>query len=352
MMFLANFRFFLAISMTIFLCIAQSANTDFPGFVQVDDNLKVYYKLVKTAGGEGALSIKAVYQGLAWIGIGISPDGEMVGGEAVIGQPDAAVSSINPGKYTMKSQSASGVTPMDPSAQTLIDGSITQDATAGVTTLEFTKILQEYYELIISTVGTNTFIYAIGADNTYPSYHGGGRGSFKLDLSAKSVSEAMTTASPTPSAATVSSNSGTLPPTVTKAPVLVALVESGGTATPTYLRYTDGSASGSSTLYPTSSSSISPSPAPNGQLTSATSDSTLAPTVTKSPVSLTSSSGSTTSPLPSDSTASPSPSGGTASPSPSGSKSVYTDYYVNKPMSPTGNTIQTSDGDRYFGTEN
>jgi hypothetical protein len=303
-MFLANLRFIVAICIIANLCAAQSASTKFPGFVQVNDKLKVYYKLVKTASGEDALSIKAVYQGLAWLGIGLSLDGEMIGGEAIIGKPDAAVSSSNPGKYTMSAESISGVKLRDPSAQTLIDGSISQDSKAGTTTLEFTKILQEYYELMISTVGINTFIYAIGSDNTYPSYHGGGRGSFEVDLSTQSASgTSMTTASPSPNAATISGSSGTLPPTVTKAPV--ALVGVSGTATPTYFRY-------KSTLYPTSSS-LSPVPTPVVG--------TRTPTVTKVPtgISLTSASGST------------------SSPSLSGSN-----YY------------KTSDGsgDRYFGTEN
>jgi hypothetical protein len=124
MMFLANLRFIVAISIIANLCAAQSASTKLPGFVQVNDKLKVYYQLVKTASGEDALAVKAVYQGLAWLGIGMSLDGEMIGGEAIIGKPDAAVSSSNPGKYTLSAESISGVKLRDPSAQTLFDGRI------------------------------------------------------------------------------------------------------------------------------------------------------------------------------------------------------------------------------------
>jgi hypothetical protein len=56
------------------------------------------------------LSIKAVFQGLARLGIGVNPDGELTGGGAVIGQPNAAVSSENPGKYLLYSESVDGVT--------------------------------------------------------------------------------------------------------------------------------------------------------------------------------------------------------------------------------------------------
>lgn len=327
MMFLSNARRIAILSIIANLCAAQSASTKFPGVVQVNDKLKVHYALVKTASGEDALSVKAVYQGLAWLGIGVSLDGEMVGGEAIIGEPVAPISSINPGKYTMSAESISGVKLRDPSAQTLIDGSISQDLNTGTTTLEFTKILQEYDELLISTVARNTFIYAIGSDNTFPSYHGGGKGLFEVDLSTQSESgTSMMTASPTPNAVTISGGSGTLPPTVTKAPV--ALVGVGGTPIPTTFRY-------NSTLYPTSSS-LSPVP---------TSD-TLKPTVTKVPVSLTSASGSTSSPSPTDpnyyktsggSSERYSGTGSTVSPSPSRS-----DSYKKRDGS----------SDRYFGTEN
>jgi len=160
-----------------------SDDANYSDMLQVTSSLNVYYKLTSTDSGSSALSVKAVYQGLAWLSIGVNPDGEMIGGDAVIGQPNEAISSVNPGKYTMSSEDAAGVVLMDSSAQTLINGSITQDTSAGTTTLSFTKILDESGENAISESGQTTFIYAIGSDNTYPAYHAGGRGKFKVDLS-------------------------------------------------------------------------------------------------------------------------------------------------------------------------
>jgi hypothetical protein len=143
------------------LCMAgTSDDPNYAGMVDIGQKigLTVYYSTVSTDSGATALSIKAVYQGLAWLGIGVNPSGEMIGGEAVIGQPNAAVSSENPGKYSMSDESASGVVLMGSSSQTLINGSISQDSSAGTTTLMYTKIMEESGELSIDPNGKNTFI--------------------------------------------------------------------------------------------------------------------------------------------------------------------------------------------------
>jgi len=159
------------------VCMADSTDT----MVQVTDTLKFYYKLVSMDGGN-AVSVKMVYQGLAWLGIGVSTDGKMVGGKSVIGQPESEVSSTNPGKYDMYYTYPGGVVLMDDSAQTLINGTIAQDTTTGETTMTFTMMLDESGELSITSSGQNIFIYAMGGDNTYPLYHSGGKGSFKVDF--------------------------------------------------------------------------------------------------------------------------------------------------------------------------
>jgi|NOAtaT_6_FD_contig_121_436092_length_1436_multi_5_in_0_out_0_1 hypothetical protein len=160
-----------------------SDDPNYAGMLQLDSaNLKIYYSSILTDTGANAVSIKAVYQGLAWLAIGVNPDGEMIGGEAVIGQPNAAISSQNPGKYSMYDESSSGVVLMDSSAQTLINGIITQDISAGTTTLMYTKIMEESGELSIYPSGQTTFIWAVGTNNNYPAYHAS-RGKFLLDLS-------------------------------------------------------------------------------------------------------------------------------------------------------------------------
>ncbi len=82
------------------------------------------------------MSIKAVYQGMAWLSIGANPSGEMSGGQVVIGLPaNATRSSVNPGKYSISAYKDSGVVLMDRATQTQINGSITQDSSAETTTL-------------------------------------------------------------------------------------------------------------------------------------------------------------------------------------------------------------------------
>lgn len=171
------------------LCSAQTTSDDpnYTDMLSITNDLTLYYSVVSTDSGD-ALSAKVVYQGLAWISVGVNPDGEMIGGDAIIGLPDSAVSSTNPGKYAMSDESAAGVVLMDSSAQTLMDGNVTQDTSAGTTTMTFTKLLAESGENEILSSGLSTFIYAMGGDNTYPSYHSGGRGKFQLDLSGATAS--------------------------------------------------------------------------------------------------------------------------------------------------------------------
>jgi hypothetical protein len=214
MMFSANFsliiRAALIIAVAFKICNAQTSDDpNYPRMQQVDPSLQFYYKLVTTDSGEHSISVKFVYQGLGWLGIGISPDGGMVGSEVVIGQPDAAVSNVNPGEFAISSKSTSGVNLMD--TQTLIDGSITQDGST--TTLMFTKLFQESSAQWSAACGLNTFIYATGVSNFFPAYHGN-RGSFELDLSSECVTTlAASTATPSTSpTSTLAVNTATTMP--------------------------------------------------------------------------------------------------------------------------------------------
>lgn len=110
----------------------------------------------------------------AWVAIGFTNNGGlMVGSEAVIGLPDTGQVL----KYFMNSQLNEGVVPMPDAQQTLLETSIEQNA--GLTTMRFTKILEEPGEVPIA-IGGNTFLGAYGFDNTL-FYHER-RDSFALDL--------------------------------------------------------------------------------------------------------------------------------------------------------------------------
>jgi len=124
------------------------------------------------AGGQDTVTIIYEVPEEAWVGIGFSNNGGlMVGSEAVLGQPDEGVVQ----KWILSSKA--GIEPMPDTQQTLIEPSIVQQG--GITTLQFTKILEEPGEIPI-IVGPNTFLGAYGSSNAV-GYHSR-RESFAIDL--------------------------------------------------------------------------------------------------------------------------------------------------------------------------
>mmetsp|Transcript_12831 Transcript_12831/g.23611 ORF Transcript_12831/g.23611 Transcript_12831/m.23611 type:complete len:309 (-) Transcript_12831:120-1046(-) len=115
-----------------------------------------------------------------FIGFGISPTGEMSGGEAIIGIPDDA--DDNPG--TVMKYNLSGDSPrtslMSNDKQTLMHTNITQ--ADGNTFMTFAKYLNEIEENEIFASGDNTFLYALGEQGKGLSFHGNNRGDFTLDF--------------------------------------------------------------------------------------------------------------------------------------------------------------------------
>ncbi|GKY93603.1 hypothetical protein MPSEU_000327700 [Mayamaea pseudoterrestris] len=105
-----------------------------------------------------AITIELTYEGEAWLGFGVNPDGEMIGGDAVIGLPDT--NSVM--QYDMTGEGLDLVTPW--STQTLSETSIIQ--TDGVTILTYTMPLVNDNQNVIQASGPNTFIFAVGFDNT------------------------------------------------------------------------------------------------------------------------------------------------------------------------------------------
>jgi hypothetical protein len=123
----------------------------------------------------GTLTVELVYEGLAWLGLGFSSNGRMLGSLAVIGLPNEDVTA----KYNLGAYSISGVLQVASSQQTLTDSSITQNATH--TVLKFTKLLAEDGELELRADGRHNFIYAVGGNNALSSRHIA-RGDFTIDL--------------------------------------------------------------------------------------------------------------------------------------------------------------------------
>ena len=106
----------------------------------------------------GTITVEMTYAGDAWIAFGVSENGLMPGSKAVIGLPDTGIVE----KYDLTARSLAGVTPAADSTS-LSQQTITQ--ANGVTTLTFTKPLEEPGELPISLTDS-IFLYAIGSSNT------------------------------------------------------------------------------------------------------------------------------------------------------------------------------------------
>jgi len=105
----------------------------------------------------GTITVEMTYAGEAWIAFGFSEEGLMPGSKAVIALPDSNTAL----QYDLNDRSLNDVVPF--STQTLLDSSVSQEN--GVTTMTFTKLLEEPGELPISLTDS-IFLYAIGFDNT------------------------------------------------------------------------------------------------------------------------------------------------------------------------------------------
>lgn len=120
-----------------------------------------------TVTSDGILSTQVAYEGLGYVGWGISPDGRMTGSVAVIGQPGADANTSSVEKYQLSGYSTSTVTALDTTQQTLLSSSIVQNETH--TVLEFSKLLKEAnaqeLEIVADGVTTNYFLVAAGAQN-------------------------------------------------------------------------------------------------------------------------------------------------------------------------------------------
>ena len=146
---------------------------------------------------QNTITMELIYDGLAWISIAFTKDGrpDMVGAEAVIGLPATSatsttyfssmdddydgnstvgdmpwrVTSHNPAKYHMFSNTVPGVVPMPSEQQTLINATIGQTQT--MTIMRFTKRLFEPGEHAIFSDRPNLLLFAHGSNNQINSFH-------------------------------------------------------------------------------------------------------------------------------------------------------------------------------------
>ena len=148
--------------------------------IVIDPSAILYYHLEPSdpSGNNGILCgrLEVDNNNGGWIGFGWSTNGNMIGGEAIVGLTEAR--SVL--KYNLSSKDASGVTPMSAARQTLTDTSIRQEGEKSIMT--FTKMLVEDGELEIYETGPNAFLHARGSDGQTVGYHDNGRFVFVKDF--------------------------------------------------------------------------------------------------------------------------------------------------------------------------
>merc|ERR1711862_467367 len=156
----------------------ESTDPSYKNSVRISEDVRFFWTV-----DEPFLPGSLRYNGIGWIGIGIADSsGSMIGADAIIGNPNLAFEdnedSISVLKYDIDSIDISGIVPMEESMQTLEYSSVTQDS--NTTFLTFTKLMKEEGENEILSLGTNSFIWAVGSSNTFTQKLWE---SFDLDLS-------------------------------------------------------------------------------------------------------------------------------------------------------------------------
>lgn len=134
--------------------------SELTGVESITSTLTMYYSLVLSDSEPGILCARIESATDSWLGWGINPSGEMIGGEAVIGLPDQGTVR----KFMLNDESMEGVVEMEEAAQTLMETSIVQEN--GMTIMSFAKYLDEDQYGIAASGSANSFIYAIGSSNT------------------------------------------------------------------------------------------------------------------------------------------------------------------------------------------
>lgn len=138
-----------------------------------------YVMLFDEETGEGNYSAQVTFAGQGWVGFGVSPNGAMVGSEAIIGFPDQDVGPGNPGVYNLNAQSPAGVVLADDSAQSqILEANIVQNDTH--TVLTFVRTLDGAVPIVPDQA--NWFLTASGLSNEL-GFHSG-RGNVEVVVSA------------------------------------------------------------------------------------------------------------------------------------------------------------------------
>jgi len=150
---------------------------DGAGQIALTPFLNFHWNLKK---GRIQLGLESTNQRETWLGLGVSPDGYMVGSTAVIASPGNDNQGIAPQHFSLTDQDSAGVQPLQ--GPSLMDASIQSTLGNGyTTTLQYSKTLNDPNDPNpIVAAGLTTFVYAIGSSRQL-GYHEH-RGAFQINL--------------------------------------------------------------------------------------------------------------------------------------------------------------------------
>ncbi|CAM9378998.1 unnamed protein product [Pylaiella littoralis] len=148
-----------------------SSDPDFEFEVSVRSDLTLFWIV---ADDETSVSVKAVYDGEGWLGIGFSDSGKMPGSDAVIGLPgDETVLEYDLDGYS---------TPVQAAQQEISNATITQ--AAGVTNLTFVRLLEPSGDgkQVLTVSDPTDWLYAVGVSNIFVEHAADDAAAFVISL--------------------------------------------------------------------------------------------------------------------------------------------------------------------------
>eukprot|EP00904_Undaria_pinnatifida_P013446 jgi/Undpi1/9231/HiC_scaffold_26.g11689.m1 len=147
-----------------------SSDPDYDFEVSPSQSLALLWRVVDDG---KSVSVKAIYEGEGWLGVGFSEDGAMAGSDAVIGLP----ASLTALEYDMDDYS----TPVVALEQEITNATITQDG--GVTTLTFVRPLKPAGDgkQVLYATGELIWLFAWGGSNEFVEHVAEGAIVLRLD---------------------------------------------------------------------------------------------------------------------------------------------------------------------------
>lgn len=167
----------LLLQTTVHMALAQGEECPLGNAVALQSDGSVTFQHV-TNPDESTVTLQLTYEGEAWLSLGPSSNGRMIGSQPVIGLPDEAVGVDNPVVFNLGAKTINAVLPLDEVSQ-LQDAGILQNDTH--TVLTYTMPLG-VGAVPLTATGRHTFVWAVGSSNSLDASNHRRRGDFTISL--------------------------------------------------------------------------------------------------------------------------------------------------------------------------